>query len=185
MALDPLATADDLAGRLGRTLTDDETDRAELLLADASAVVRAYCGQQFSLGESTRRLRARDGVVRLPQGPVADVTAVTDTDGADVSFTYYAGGTVLVHGIAAGWVDVTYEHGYEEIPGDVVAVVCQVAGRAFGTPADQTALQSETIGDYSYQTGPTAAAGTVGMMNAEKAVLAQYRRVGGSARTGL
>lgn len=182
MALDPLATTDDLAGRLGRELTDAETDQAELLLADASASVRAYTGQQFTQLEVTSRIRVRGGVVRLPQRPVAAVASVADPDGNDLEFTWYAGDRITLSSPwAATWVDVTYTPGYEEIPADIVAVVCQIAGRAFGRPADQTGLASETIGQYSYQVGGAAAAGAVGMLADERAVLDRYRRVGGTA----
>lgn len=179
---DPLATADDLAGRLGRTLTDAETDQAELLLADASAAVRAYCGQQFSLAEQTTRIRVRGGVIRLPQRPIASIDAVADPDGNDLDFTWYAGDRVVLSSPwAATWADVTYTAGYEEIPADIVAVVCQIAGRALGRPADQTGLSSETIGQYSYSVGGAAAAGALGMLADERAVLDRYRRVGGIA----
>ena len=62
-----------------------------------------------------------------------------------------------------------------------MAVVCQIAARAFGRPADQTGVSSETIGQYSYQVGGAAAAGPVGMLADERAVLDRYRRVGGTA----
>lgn len=182
MALDPLATADDLAGRLGRTLTDTETDQAELLLADASAAVRAYCGQQFGQSDQTSRLRVRGGVIFLPQRPVTSVTTVADPDGNDIDFTWYAGDRIALSSpSAAQWADVTYTAGYEEIPADIVAVVCQIAGRALGRPADETGLASETIGQYSYSVGGAAAAGSVGMLADERAVLDRYRRVGGTA----
>lgn len=181
MALDPLATADDLAGRLGRDLSDAEIDQVEFLLADASAAVRAYCGQEFSLSESTVRVRVRGGAARLPQRPVVSVATAADTDENDVDFTWYGSDRVTISKTWLEWVDVTYTHGYEEIPGEIVAVVCQVVGRALGRPADQTGLSSETIGQYSYQVGGAAAAGTVGMLADEKAVLDRYRRVGGTA----
>lgn len=180
MALDSLATVDELEGRLGRDFTGEEHSRAELLLADASAAVRAYCGQQFSAGTSTVRLGVRNRVVRLPQRPVVDVTTIEDTDGNDVTFTWFFGEMVEVDG-TAGWVDVTYEHGYDDVPGDIVAVVCQIAGRAFGATAADAAIARERIGTYEIQLGPAAAAGGVGMLNDEKAVLNRYRRVGGTA----
>lgn len=182
MGFDPLASADDLAGRLGRTLTAAETDQVELLLADASAAVRTYTGQQFTQVEITSRIRARGGVVRLPQRPVSVVASVADPDGNDLDYTWYAGDRVILSSPwAATWVDVTYTPGYEETPADIVAVVCQIAGRAFGRPADQTGLSSETIGQYSYSVGGAAAAGAVGMLDDERAVLDRYRRVGGTA----
>jgi hypothetical protein len=186
VALDLLASVDDLSGRLGRALTAAESDRAELLLADASAAVRSYTGQHISQSETTSRLRLRGGTVRLPQRPVIDVASVADTDGVDLDVTWVAGDRLVVtNAYLTGWVDVTYTHGYEEIPSEIIAVVCQIAGRAFGRPADESGMQSETIGQYSYTVGVAAAAGGLGLLNDERAVLDRYARVGGTAWVGL
>ncbi len=42
-----LATADDVAARLRRDLTDDEANWVDGLLEQASILVEAYCGQEF------------------------------------------------------------------------------------------------------------------------------------------
>lgn len=179
---EPLATVDDVAARLGRDLTAEEELRAETLVVDVSAAVRSYAGQTFSAETTTARLRVRSGTIRLPQRPVVDVTEVADLDGNDIEFTWYHGDTLTLTGIPTnGWVDVTYEHGWEELPADIVAVVCQIVGRALGMPADQGGYQSETIGSYSYAVGAAAAAGSTGMMNDERAALDRYRRIGGTA----
>lgn len=183
MSLDPLASVEDLEGRLGRALSDDEADRAELLLADASATVRSYTGQQFTAATNdTARLRSRSGIVILPQRPVTAVGGVEDTDGNTIDFTWYDGDRFTLTNVTVCWVDVTYDHGYDEIPEDIIAVVCQIAGRAMGTPSDQTGLSSESIGTYSYSVGAAAAAGTAGLLNDERTILDRYRRVGGVAR---
>lgn len=196
MPLASLATVADLEGRLGRTFTVAESARATLLLADASAAVRAYTGQQFTAATSTVRLAVRNGAVRLPQRPVSDVDTVVDTDANDVTFTWHAGDVVHVTAdVPDSWaweprtsglshVDVTYTHGYDEIPAEVVAVVCQIAGRAFGRPADQAGVTQESIDDYSYAVGAATAAGGVGMLRDEKAALDRYRRVVGTAWVG-
>lgn len=179
---EPLVTIDDIAARLGRDLTDSEEIRAEALVVDVSAAVRAYTGQTFSAEETTRRLHTRAGIVRLPERPVNSVTAVADLDGNDIEFTWYSGDTLTIAASpTSGWVDVTYSHGWEELPADIVAVVCQIVGRALGTPADEGAYQQESIGNYSYTIGPAAAAGATGMLNDERAVLDRYRRVGATA----
>lgn len=201
MALVSLANVDDLETRLGRTLTAAEGPRAEALLEDASAAVRGYTGQQITRPDpadddtrtATARLKVVGGTVRLPQRPVNDVTSVKDTNGNDVLFTWYAGDVVQVasnvpdtwawvpwlNGIA--YVDVTYAPGYEEVPGDIVAVVCQVAARALGQPPDDSGKTSETIAGYSYTVGTAAASGAVGLLPDEKAVLDRYKRPAGMA----
>lgn len=182
-----LATLDDLEARIG-TLSDPE--RAQAVLDDVSAVVRAYTGQQFTQEETTVRLRARNGGVKLPQGPVTEVASIENVDGGTVEFTWDAGGFVSLAGFdalrsfevepyrtnRAIWIDVTYTHGYETVPADIVAVVCQMAGRAYGRTADTTGVTQESIAGYSYSVGAAAAAGPMGMLADERRVLDLYRR---------
>jgi hypothetical protein len=182
MSLDPLATIADLEARLGRTLTDTDIDRAAALLIDASATVRNRTGQTFFAETTTARLRVRGTTLRLPQRPVTAVNTISSVDGDPVGFTWYAGDIITLDSIpAVGWVDVDYNHGYEDVPDDIVGVVCNIAGRAFGTPSDEGGYQSETIGTYSYAVGAAGAAGAAGLLNDERAILDRYARVGGSA----
>lgn len=197
-----LASIGDMEARLGRELeTDQQVARVEALLADASAAVRSYTGQQFTRATTTDRLTPPvRGPVVLPQRPVNDVTAVASVLGVAQQFlwdglnlyvgTYLAG--VIINLAEAYYdggryygsnrrqpIDVTYDHGYSVIPGDVVAVVCQMAGRAFGRPLEDSGVQQESIGGYAYTTGVAAAAGGVGMLRDERAVLDAYRRQAG------
>src|SRR4051812_38291064 len=76
-SVDPLASSTDLSDRLGRPLTVAEEARAQALLVDASALVRAYTGQDFTRTDNeTVVMRAQQGEIRLPKRPVIDVTAV-------------------------------------------------------------------------------------------------------------
>jgi hypothetical protein len=195
---DPLATLDDLQDRIGRVLEGDDVTRALAILDDASAAVRSYTGQTISEATTTDRLQPRRGLLRLPQRPVTAVASVQNTDGIDVSYTWDHGSTVNLGGYGflnsfevepfrnqRMWLDVTYTHGWETVPADIIAVVCQIAGRAYGRPLEDTGLQSESIAGYSYSLGSAAAAGGLGMLNDERAVLDRYRIVGGTARIGL
>lgn len=189
-----LATSVNLMDRLGRDLTATEEARVLALLTDASATARKVSGQQFDLATTTARLTPRNGVVRLPQRPVLAVTAVTDTNANDVTFTWLGDDRVNIatqvfdswsmvpyrNGITA--VDVTYEHGYETVPDDIVAVVCQIVARALGRAPDSSGLTSETIEGYSYSLGSAAAAGPLGLLPDERLILESYRRVGSSSR---
>lgn len=188
-----LATVEDIEVRLGRTLSAEEADQVEALLDDVSAAVRAYIGQSVDTDEQTARLRVRNGTIRLPRIPVTEVESVADMDGNDIDFTWHAGQVVTlgasftdgwsIEPTRAGntWVDVTYTAGWGTVPADLVAVVCQIVGRAFGRPADSTGLTSESIAGYSYSVGGAAAAGPLGMLADEKAVLDRYRIPGGTA----
>lgn len=191
LGAEPLATIADVECRLGRTLTDVEADRMECLLRDASAAVRAYTGQYLSLvTDDPVRLKVKGGAIRLPQRPVVEVAAVTNTTGTTLLHTWDAGPQIWLSSYlpvanatygrrGTTYVDVVYTHGYATIPDDIVAVVCQIAARALGTAADQTGVQSETIVSYSYQLGAAAAAGGLGMLPAERQVLDRYKMPAG------
>jgi hypothetical protein len=192
-----LATPADVVARLGRALTTTEAERLPALLADASAKVRAYTRQQLEAGSSTVALWPERGKVRLPQRPVTDVTAVTDTEGEDVSFTWYEGDQLVLSSSAGTSirldldavaivrpVTVAYEHGYASIPDDIVAVVCGVVLRALGrTPLD-SGVQQQSIAGYSETFGAVGAAGPVGLLNEEKEILDAYRRRSGRVLAG-
>lgn len=194
-----LATVADVAARIGRTFTAEEEARVEALLTDASAAVRAYTGQTFDLVEDEEvRLRARNGAVKLPQRPVTGVAGVTSVDGDTVAFEWDHSDLVYVTGLNPyarfdvepfrsrdPWLDVTYTHGYATVPEDIVAVVCQIVGRAFGRPADATAVTQESIAGYSYSIGGAAAQGPLGLMQNEREALDRYRRPVGTIRVGL
>ena len=180
-----LASLSDLQARLSTDISDNV--RASQLLRDASAAVRSYTGQQFTQETTTVRLKVKRGQVKLPQRPVAAVTAVVDMNDNTILFDWHAGDRVTVqrnldtfasvpwqNGIE--WVDVTYTHGYTTVPDDIVSVVCQIAGRAYGTSPDASAMSSETIGSYAYSTGGAAASGAVGMLAGERAILDRYKR---------
>lgn len=191
-----LATTEQLAARLGRDITADELARVTALLEDASAAVRSYTGQHFTSEERTARLRVTRGRVRLPQRPVTAVAAVADTNEVDVTFTWDAGDSVdLTANPLNAWelegrtsplryVDVTYTAGYTDIPSDIVAVVCSIAGRSFGLDPQMGGITSESIGDASLSYGTIGAAGPLGLLPDERAVLDRYRRIGGTAMVG-
>lgn len=194
MSLDPLADVDDLEARLGRELSAEETAKAEQLLVDASASVRGYTGQQFTLVTNDEvRLRPRNGYVRLPQRPVNAVDSVEDIDDNEVLYVWEGLDRVRVSpnvpdtfawepwGTGIPAVDVVYDHGYAEIPDDIVAVVCSVVLRAMGTDPLSTGVQQESIAGYSYSVGSAAAAGGLGLLPGERETLDRYRSVGGTA----
>lgn len=181
-----LATLDDLEDRLGST---PDATRGQAILDDVSAVVRAYTGQQFTSEETTDRLRVRNGGVKLPQRPVTAVESIANMDGGAVEFTWYSGDFVALAAwdairafevqpfrTQATWVDVTYTHGYATVPEDIVAVVCQMAGRAYGRTPDTTGVTQESIAGYSYSVGSAAASGPMGMLPNERQILDLYRR---------
>ena len=203
--MDPLATASDLSDRLGRPLTSAEEARATALLADASALVRAFTGRGFTRADDeTVVLRAQQGEIRLPQRPVIDVTTVVAVgaggapdlpvvgwqwDGIDIVRTATRSPAI---NLPEEWYDedyesypgtyrVTYSHGDAAVPADVVAVVARMALRTMTAPTMAGGLTGETIGPYSYRTDGSGVGTAVVMTDDDRKMLelAGYRRKAG------
>lgn len=188
-----LATSADVAARLGRDLTPVETIKIPALLQDASASVRNYTHQYIEqVIDDTVTLRVRNARIRLPQRPV---TAVSLGAGPPGSFQWLGDDKIFVgssipdtfgwepwrYGIRA--VTVTYTHGYNPIPDDIIGVVCSIVMRALGREPTDAGMTSESIQGYSYTIGVVGAAGALGLLNSEMAILDAYCQVGGNVQT--
>lgn len=181
-----LATVQQLEARLGQTV---DAVRATALLEDASAVARGYTGQHFTrVLNDKATLRVDRGRVVLPQRPAEKPSSISEVGGGvlPVSAWWWSGVGVVEFGSPA-WlangptvarfprtVEVTYTHGYTEIPGDVVAVVCQMVGRVIVSEA-APGLMSESIDDYQYRLGGGIVSGAVALVPAERDALDRYR----------
>ncbi|MEU2180109.1 hypothetical protein [Streptomyces thermolilacinus] len=197
-----LASVDDLAARLGRPLTPEESARVGALLADASALIRDYTRQEFTAvsGDSIV-LRPVGVTLRLPQRPVTAVTSVSAIG---------PGGQTL--GELTGWVwdgrdkidlscaapsgtwptsrrghrpdtyRVVYDHGYATVPPGVVAAACTMVLRTLLSPSMTPGMVAERIGAYNYQLqqGMGAVGATVVMTAADERALSRWgpRRYG-------
>ena len=200
-----LAVEDDLEARLGRSLTATESTRAAAYLADASALIRGYTRQQFeAVADDEVELRPVGMRIRLPQRPVTDVSSVvaigwggvTDLtlpsgtwgwDGIDIieispftSRVWLSLPEIDLHGGYPDTYRVTYDHGDDTIPDDVIAVACGMVLRTLLSPSLVEGMTSERIGEYSYQLGQfaggAAAGAAVRLSEADKDALANYRR---------
>lgn len=155
--VDAFATSMDLEERLGVEFTAAEHLRARGLLLKASNLIRAATGQHISLVEGdvyTTRGYAGSRLT-LPERPILDITEVLVGDTTIDASGYYFQGDELIRWGASGWpqlgfgsstdvLAVTYTHGYEEIPGDVVAVCLEMVVRVWANPG---AVVSETVGN--------------------------------------
>lgn len=183
--MDPLATSDDLVDRLGRDLSDLETPRAAALLADASARFRFEARQQISESSSTARLRVDHGRIDLPQYPVTAVTAVRNDANTNIDVQWSTPSSWIYVGSVdrfdldyrtCEYLNVTYTHGFDPVPDIVIAVICQMAGRALGVTLESTAITGEGLGAYNYTVGGAAAAGGFGMLPIEIELARSFRK---------
>lgn len=212
MADAPLATVEDLEALLGRPLTADEATRAEALLRQASARVRAWTRQTFSLVENDVVVSRPVGtIIRLPQRPVQNVTQVVAESGTDTipdlvlpagSWTFdgidkvdiWPPDTTWYLSLPEVWTElwpsvntyrVTYSHGYAPIPDIVVDTVAAMVLRSLTSPSQTPGMVAERIGQYSYQMQQStgASGATVSMTPDDKEALANFRRTSTTIQT--
>lgn len=157
----PLATVDDLGHYMQQTIAADDPTATFLLLV-ASGMIRAYLGGQ-TITQVIDDVEYVDPVngsfAALSQLPVTAVSLVEVTnDGgttwAPVPATAYKlsrkAGTLSTRWASGvrwptdeeSW-RVTYTHGYESVPAEIVGVCCGLAARYYSTPI---AVDMERIG---------------------------------------
>ena len=138
LTVDPLASSDDVARQLGRDLTSAEEERVVDVLAKASALFRRISRQDFTVGESTVRLKVNGGDVRLEQAPATAVSAVVDDDGNDIDHVRVGQRlTVTRNGCPLAsheFVAVTYSHG-GSVPDLVRIAIAEIAAKVLRVPA--------------------------------------------------
>jgi hypothetical protein len=158
MALAPLASVADLTLR---GIDTSNEDLCEALLGAASAAIREAAGSPISEVTSTVVLDGVQGSrLALPSGPVTSVDSVTIDGNAVTDYIVHggilrrgAGWAAGCHGIAPAPVEVTYTHGYPEVPADIVNLVCMFVAAGLAEAADgaRAGIVGERIDDYSVQ----------------------------------
>ena len=155
-----LATVDDLSHYMQQTITADDTTATFLLLV-ASGMIRAYLGQTISqVIDDVEYVDPVNGsFASLSEMPVTAVSLVEVTydDGATwtaVPATAYKPsrrtGTISTRRSSTfrwptdeeSW-RVTYTHGFESVPPEIIGVCCGLAARYYSTPI---AIELERIG---------------------------------------
>lgn len=174
----PLASPTELETYAGLGLP---ADRANLLLDQASGLVRDYCGWHIApqVIEDVTVDGSGAAIQGLPTLYLTDVTAVSE-DGDSVDLADVTWSQVGHLHRAKPWtcafraVTASIVHGYTVTPPAVQAVVCAIASRAAASP---TGVISESTGPFSVrfsQTAPGQAGGVV-LTSIEQDVLERYR----------
>lgn len=212
-SLPSLATPDDIVARLGRNLNQVESARVDALLQDGSAIIRRFCRQDFTYHVGDVIVIASDGgVFRLPWKPVDNISEVLALSGyptiPDIPVTWYSFDGVdkitVMNPSRSGIINlpefwymasfwwgnsfqVTGDHGYQDVPDDVVSVLCTAILSELATPTMSATLASESIGAYSYSMRRTSGAGlNAALIDAGmKTTLLDYRRTQGTIKIGI
>lgn len=173
---------------------------ASAALRSATAAIRNYCRQMLT--EVVGDVITLDGKGRpqllLPQLPVIAVASVAENDVTLTAVTdYMLGQHGILYRAAGGWacgiqnITVTYSHGYDTLPDDIIAVCIRAAARAYQAglkSADSEGVlgvASKSLGDFSvaYQSesGGGMGEGVLGasaarlLLMSEKDILDRYR----------
>lgn len=172
------ASTDDLATLLGTSFTDGQLAQAQLALDIATAAIRSYTRQQITTvtGDEIILDPENRKLILLPEIPVVDVSEVIVGDDtltiADDVFWYADGRLYRTSGGSWGTarqsVEVTYDHGYAEVPDSVRGVCLAKASRLLANPES---LRQESIGSYSR----TYEGGSSGLTEDEEMILDEYR----------
>lgn len=200
-----LADISDVTALLGgRELTEGEAARATAMLAQVSARFRREARQDFTPGASMVRLRVVGGAVVLQQWPAVEVLSVEDDAGQPVPFQH-RGQEVQVSGDGvtlaenadgtpaapvrypigfpaqrAPFVTVTYLHGSETVPADVVGAIAGAVQRALTLDGDASSganQVTDTAGTFSRtrQFAAWAVGGQVTLSPDDLALARSYR----------
>lgn len=196
-SLPPLAEVSNVTDRLPASISIEEV-RVAALIADASATVRRYAKQDFTMRQTIIGVRPVGNKIKLPQRPVISVQSITvrlpgsvtdslipgwywDGPGSDEIWLTDGGSIINLAEeltFALEWqtpiCQVTYTHGYDTSPDDVIGVICSMVTRIITAPGLGGVI-SESVGEYSYRLSDAAAQGPMALTAAEKDILKDYR----------
>lgn len=167
---------------LGRELSLAEAGRATYYINAISAFIASYCDRiSFQeIEDDTLRLQADYyGIVELGGGPISLVTSVTDVDGTEASGWAFDGTAMITGLLPFQTVDITYTHGSDVIPEDLVAMATEAVIGCISLQVSGP-LKTRTVGDvtYAFQEGPSVS------ITLEASVLDRYHTSEWTFRTG-
>lgn len=178
----PLATADDVAARLGRPILSDELPRIEAFLEDVTGLIEDYCGRDMSRREAqTFTLYPEGGCVLPVPGRYSTLLSVSNVlqEGQELDdWTYNGRQLVRVAGWSAGPVAVTGSWGYLSPPATLRAVSCSEVIRWL---ALSPGVQSERVGEVEVTFSGTSS--TQSLSPISRTSLRTYRRRGAGSMT--
>lgn len=173
----PLASSPQLAAYLGGAPANAE--QAAFALDAASGLVRAYCQWTISAETATWTL-VGDGTPALlvPTLMLRGLTEIA-VDGTAIDLDEVSFGRSGVINRSQSWparaqITVAADHGYVELPTELVAVVCSLASRWI-SGAGRGSMTSYRVGGVQASWGQNTPAESIGLHSHESAVLDRYR----------
>lgn len=177
--------------------TPAQSARIPALLDQATARINAYIRRDLNKTQTTSILRSVGAVCTLPKTPVLSVDSVKlidylgrawdvpvfgfdSIDRLDLSFYNAVVNlpAVMLDATWSGSVEVTYTHGYDQIPQEIVDLTAELVARVLNSPMQGvTGVRGQTVGPYSVQIDSSGAGGgLISLTPDDKQLLAKYRR---------
>ena len=151
MSIDPLVSTSDLGMYLQQDLSEYEPEAAYAVNL-ASAAVRGYCRRTFTYVEDDVRVFRWRRAIVLPDPPVHAITAVRVEEVDADWYRDERGDIVVAPGSPTGDehypfpdIEVTYTHGYLEVPEIVPIIAVRIAARAFKNPTLRTTYAADSM----------------------------------------
>lgn len=142
-----LITPEDLSNFLGQDLSaDPEFSQAHVACLFASSAVESHCKRVFEFTEDDVREFFWQPRIVLPDPPIVLITNVL-LDGQETTYERDSLGA-LWFSERGTRIEVTYSHGFVEIPEVVKMVACRLASRLFKNPLGRTSYSAEGM-DFS------------------------------------
>lgn len=194
----PFAKIHDLQYFLQLTIPPASYPAAQWAIDDATAIIQNYCRQQIEeVNGDTITLDVPRNATKifLPELPVNSISSVVeDGETLVVGDDYILGQWGILYRVDQPWlegiqiVEVTYSHGYHDIPDDIIGVCTRIASRIYqaGLLAAENSgvpgIAGKSLGDYSvtYQPIGTSesalgASAARTLLMSEKEILNRYR----------
>ncbi len=152
-----LITMDDVEAVVGEPATAADAAKRAYYIKSISSFVNGYVDASFAVvADDVKRLQSDYyGIITLPGYPTSEVTSVVSFD-TGLATSYYHDGMGSLSGLdPLQTVDVTYTHGFAEVPEDVTELVLSAVLGALGVANGGTLKQldvggvSEVFGDVT------------------------------------
>jgi len=184
MALEPFATPQQMAARSQGAIPADDPYVVEAINA-ASRLIRNYCRWHVApVIQETIKVAVRprsplylptlhmvDLLALTASGVAADVARVEWDEAGIIEYSRSAFGTYALRRA----VEVTFTHGYEDVPEDIVDLTLMIASRALGSPLG-VVRESTMSSSVTYSQAGFNVAGGSALLEHEKESLEIYRR---------
>jgi hypothetical protein len=181
----PLITTDELEAFMGRDFTESEAAQAGAIIDQVSFFIEDEAGVLLTHMPNDVIIIQADGhgIIELNSRPINSVDSVKNVDGDEIDCWEWDG-LAAVYGLFPNQVvTLTYDHGFETVPGRLKAVALGVASRVMYNPSG---LRQETVGAISVTyPGIGGEAGTINFTDLERKVLDRYAGIGKSLRLSI